>query len=166
MPDVRITHESITNDEAKKPPKREPVPEGYYHAAIVQGKPGSTNHKPPLVKISVEFQLLFKTDENGEEKEEAGVQGRRVYQDYILEPEDGKPDLNDVRRYELRQLLDAAAVPYTDQGFNTDHLAGKTVLILVKHRTGNQQDEDGNFPIFTNVRRVDSVGPVSADDLA
>lgn len=165
MPEVKVTHQSITDDEAKKPPKRDPVPQGYYHATIVEAKQRSTNHKPPLAKISVEFQILFQTDENGEDKDGAH-QGRRVYQDYILEPEDGKPDMNDIRRYELRQFLDATGIPYTDDGFNTDHLAGKTVLILVKHRTGKQADEDGNFPTFTNVRRVDSVGPVSADDLA
>lgn len=163
MPEVKITHAGITSEDAKTAPKREPVPEGTYQAVIVSAPSGATNHKPPLAKVSVEFQLLYAVNEDGSQDD--SHQGRRCYQDYILEPEPAKPDMNEIRRYELRMLLDAAEVEYTDEGFNTDHLVNKNVIITVKHRKGRQQDEDGNYPIYTNVVKVDSAVPVDADAL-
>jgi len=163
VPEVKITHPSITSDDAKTAPKREPVPAGTYHAVVVSAPAGATRHHPPLAKVSVEFQILFSVGDNGAHDETH--QGRRVYQDYILEPEESKPDMSEIRRYELRMLLDAAEVEYTDSGFNTDHLINKTLVITVRHRKGNKQNDDGTFPIFTNVVKVDTAKSVDEADL-
>jgi hypothetical protein len=109
--------------------------------------------------MSVEFQIL-----HNDKKEETEA-GRRVFQDYILEKDPAKPDLNAQRRWELRMLLDAAGVPYTDEGFNTDHLLTKTVKITVRHRNGTQVDEDGKLPVFTNVVKVDTTEEIKDEDL-
>jgi hypothetical protein len=163
MPEVKVTHSALTSDDARKAPKREPIPPGTYQAIIVSAPAGATRHTPPLAKVSVEFQILFAIAEDKSHDETH--QGRRVYQDYILEPEAAKPDMNEIRRYELRMLLDAAEVEYTDAGFNTDHLVNKNAIITVKHRKGRQADDDGNYPIFTNVVKVDTATPVDADAL-
>lgn len=163
MPEVKITHPGITSDDAKTAPRRELVSPGDYHAVIVSTPDGATRHSPPLRKISVEFQILFAIAEDGSQSDLH--QGRRVYQDYILEPSGSMPDMNEVWRHELRQLLDAAECEYTEEGFNTDHLINKNCIITVKHRKGNKQDDEGNFPIFTNVVKVNTATPIDANDL-
>jgi len=161
MPAVKVNHDKITDPDATtKPPKREPVPPGVYVALIMAAPLGVTKGTPPLDKVMVEFQIL-----HGESASETAQAGRRVYQDYILEKDPAKPDLNAQRRWELRMLLDAAAVAYTDDGFNTDHLMNKTVKITVRHRNGTQPDEDGKLPVFTNVVKVDTTEVIRDEDL-
>jgi hypothetical protein len=164
MPEVKVTHAGLKGDDAKVAPKRTPVPEGLYHAIIMSASLRTTKGSPPLQKVSVEFQILFGVDEGSEAHDET-QQGRRVYQDYILEADERWPDISDQRRYELRQLLDATEIPFTDDGFNTDHLINKSVKVTVRHRKGSEADSDGNLPIFTNVVKVDTAETVSADDL-
>jgi hypothetical protein len=160
MPEVKVNHDPLTDPNAKnKPPKREPVAPGVYIATIMAAPLGVTKGAPPLTKMSVEFQILHS------EKNDQAEAGRRVFQDYILEKDPTKTDLNAQRRWELRMLLDAAAVPYTDGGFNSDHLLTKTVKITVRHRNGTQVDEDGKLPVFTNVVKVDLAEDVDPDSL-
>lgn len=161
MPEVRVTHDAMTDEgAAAKPPRREPVPAGTYIALIVAAPLGITRGTPPLQKLAVEFQILHETETNDEAQA-----GRRVYQDFILEKDPSKPDLNLQRRWELRMLLDATAVSYTDAGFNSDHLVTRAVKITVFNRNGTKVDEDGHVPVFTNVKRIDSAEEVSPDDL-
>lgn len=164
MAKVKITHPSITNEDATQAPKREPVPEGKYAALIMSANLGATQGTPPLGKVVVEFQVLFGiTEENAHDET---YQGRRVYQDYILEHDPSMPDLSATRRYELRMLLDACDVKYDDEGFDTDELTTKNVIITVRHRKGRQLDPDTNkFPVFTNVVKVDTTEEVGADDI-
>lgn len=164
MPEVKVTHKGLTSDEAKEAPKRTPVPAGNYHAIIMGAALKMTKGAPPLQKVSVEFQLLYGIEENGSGHDE-GSQGRRVWQDYIVEDDDRYPDISETRRHELRQLLDATEIAFTDSGFNSDHLLNKSVVITIRHRKGDRADEDGNFPIFTNVVKVDTAEAVAADDL-
>lgn len=163
MAKVSVKHKSITSDEAKEAPKREPVPVGDYHAIIMNVMEGATRHENPLSKISVEFQVLFAVDEEGNQDDTHA--GRRVYQDYILEEAEGMPDMNEQRRYELVMLLDGCGVEYDDDGFDTDHLKEKTVVITVRHRTGNSKDDEGNPRIYTNVVKVDSTEAVAEGDV-
>lgn len=160
MPEVKVKHDKLTDpDAATKPPKRDPVAPGVYIALIQAAPMGVTKGSPPLSKMSVEFQLLHN------DKNDTAEAGRRVFQDYILEKDPTKTDLNAQRRWELRMLLDAAGVPYTDDGFNTDHLLTKTVKITVRHRNGTQVDEDGKLPVFTNVVKVDTTEEIKDEDL-
>jgi len=162
MPEVRVTHDHITGEEAAaKPPKKEPVKPGTYVAVIMAAPTGVTKGPPVLNKLAVEFQILHADDET----KSVLFAGRRVYQDYILEKDPSKPDLSTQRRWELRMLLDAANVAYTDQGFNTDHLVTKTVKITVRQRTGTQADEEGKFPVFSNVVKVDTAEKVDESEL-
>lgn len=160
MPEVKVKHDKLTDpDAANKPPKRDPVAPGVYVAIIMAAPMGVTKGAPPLSKMSVEFQILHN------DKNDALEQGRRVFQDYILEKDPATADLNAQRRWELRMLLDAAGVAYTDDGFNTDHLLTKTVKITVRHRNGKQVDEEGKLPVFTNVVKVDTAEEISDEDL-
>jgi hypothetical protein len=160
MPVVKTNHDKLTDPNAAlKPPKRDPVAPGVYISLIMAAPMGVTKGAPPLNKMSVEFQILH-TDKN--DPLEAG---RRVFQDYILEKDPAKPDLTAQRRWELRMLLDACGVAYTDDGFNTDHLLTKTVKITVRHRNGTQVDEDGKLPVFTNVVKVDTTEEIKDEDL-
>jgi hypothetical protein len=161
MPEVKVNHDKLTDPEAAtKPPKREPIKPGVYIAIIQAAPMGVTKGSPPLAKMSVEFQIL-----HAAEKGDTSEAGRRVFQDYILEKDPSKTDLNAQRRWELRMLLDATGVPYTDNGFNTDHLVTKTVKITVRHRNGTQVDEDGKLPVFTNVVKVDTADDIKDEDL-
>jgi hypothetical protein len=164
MAKVKVAHKGLGSDDAKDAPKREPVAPGQYAAQTMGAVFGPTRHSPPLEKVSVEFQILYGIGADGDEHDET-FQGRRVYQDYILEPDPSMPDLNDQRRFELRQLLDATAAPFDDDGFDTDDLINKTVHITIKHRKGKQPDDDGHYPVFTNVTKVDTAEKVEADDL-
>lgn len=161
MPEVKISHDKLTDPEAAaKPPKRDPVAPGVYIAVIMGAPLGVTKGAPPLRKLSCEFQIL--NDEKGGVSE----QGRRVFQDYILEKHPSQTDLNAQRRWELRMLLDAAGVPYTDDGFNSDHLVTKTVKITVRHRPGKEIDEEtGKVNVFTNVVKVDTTEDIKEEDL-
>jgi hypothetical protein len=160
MPQVKVNHDKLTDPSAAaKPPKRDPVAPGVYVAIVMAAPLGVTKGSPPLQKVMVEFQILHS------EKNEAHEAGRRVFQDYILEKDAAKSDMNAQRRWELRMLLDAAGVAYTDDGFNTDHLLTKTVKITVRHRNGTQKDEDGVLPVFTNVVKVDTTEEIKEEDL-
>lgn len=164
MAKVKVSHPNITSEEAKEAPKREPVPPGKYHVLIMNVNQGSTKHSTPLSKISVEFQILFGLGEDGQKHDEEHA-GRRVYQDFILEHDPSMPDLSEQRRWELVMLLDACNVEYDDDGFDTDHLKEKAVIITVRHREGSKTDDDGNKRIFTNVVKVDSSEPVDEEDI-
>jgi hypothetical protein len=163
VPEVNVTHESLSGSDATTAPKREPVPPGLYKALIMSCPLGTTRGTPPLQKISAEFQLLHQVMED--EKIDDSVSGRRVYQDFILEKDPSYPSLDSTRRYELRMLLDATGTPFTDKGFNTDHVVNKTVMITVRHRTGRQPDEHGNLPVFSNVVKIDTAEKVNEEDL-
>jgi hypothetical protein len=160
VPQVNIKHQNIKGDGAKKPPKRDPVPEGTYAAIIMKAPLKATNHDTPLAKIAVEFQLLYTINEDGSKDD--SIKSRRVFQDFILEPDDAMPDMSATWLYELRMLLDATGVEFTDEGFNSDHLVNKSVRITVKQRSGGL-DDDGEPRIFTNVKKIDSLDG-SADD--
>jgi len=164
MAKVKVTHPNLTSEEAKEAPKREPIPPGRYHALIMNVTEGSTNHKTPLAKISVEYQILFGCGEDGQQHDETYM-GRRVYQDYILEHDPSMQDLSDQRRWELVMLLDATGVDYGDDGFDTDEMKEKTVVITVRHREGSKVDEDGNKRIFSNVTKVDSATAPGDDEI-
>lgn len=163
MPEVNVTHESLSGSDATSAPKREPVPPGLYKALVMSCPLGTTRGTPPLQKISAEFQLLHQVMED--EKIDDSVSGRRVYQDFILEKDPSYPSLDSQRRYELRMLLDATGTPFTDKGFNTDHIVNKTVMITVRHRTGRTPDEHGNLPVFSNVVKIDTAEKVNEEDL-
>jgi hypothetical protein len=162
MPEVKVTHNKLTDpDAANKPPRRPPIVEGDYIAVIMAAPLGVTKGTPPLNKVSVEFQILHTADE----RKDTSESGRRVFQDYVLEPDAAKPDLSAQRRWELRMLLDSAKVPYTDDGFNTDHLVTKTVKITVIHKKGDKVDDDGKPLMFTNIKKVDTAEEISDEDL-
>jgi hypothetical protein len=170
MAKVKVTHPGLTSQEAKDAPKREAVPPGRYHAQIMNVREGSTNHAEPLKKVTAEFQILFmivEADEEAgiEENQDVTHKGRRVYQDYITEPENSSPDLSEQRRWELVQLLDATNAPYDDDGFDTDDLQEKVVIITVRHREGTKTDDDGKKRVFTNVTKVDTAEAIGDDDL-
>lgn len=162
MPQVKVTHDALTTDAAKEAPRRDPVPPGEYIAVIAAAPLGTTKTSPPLQKISVEYHILYAAAEERDTTHE----GRHVYQDYILERDDRARDLSQQRRRELRMLLDATGIAFDDAGFNTDHLVTKVVKITVKHRRGRNPDEDGNYPIFSNVVKVDTGETIETDDLA
>lgn len=170
MAKVKVGHTNVTGDEAKKPPKRDPVDAGWYNALIVAATLATTTKSPILTKVAVQFQILSRLPDDGEDKLPDGVNsekdaGRRVFQDYILEPDPTMPQMNEQRRYELRCLLDAAEAKFDDDGFDTDDLIDKPVKIKVTNRAGNKVGEDGEVPIFSNVRKVESLATVEADDL-
>jgi hypothetical protein len=162
MPQVKVTHDSLSSDNAREAPRREPIPPGDYVATIAAAPLGITKGSPPLQKISVEFHILYACTEPKDTTHE----GRHLYQDYILEKDPRTPDLSQQRRRELRMMLDATGVSFTDEGFNTDHLVMKVVKISVKHRKGKQPDENGNLPTFTNVVKVDTAETVDTSDFA
>lgn len=162
MPQVKVTHDSLSSNTAREAPRREPIPPGDYVAVIAAAPLGVTKGTPPLTKISVEFHILYACTEPKDTTHE----GRHIYQDYILEKDPRTPDLSQQRRRELRMMLDATGVSFTDEGFNTDHLVTKVVKISVKHRRGKQPDEDGNLPVFTNVVKVDTAETVDTSDFA
>lgn len=167
MPVVKVTHPDITDEDAKKPPKRDPVPEGDYAAIIMKAPAGATKASEksptPLAKIAVEFQILYAIAKDGSTDD--ALKGRRVFQDFVLEPDETMPDLSKRRAYELVMLLDATSVAYTKTEFNSDHLISKSVKITVKHREGDKKDDEGDFPIFTNVTRIDTLASADSDDL-
>jgi hypothetical protein len=168
MPEIETEFEgSLRGDDAKKIPRREPLPDGIYDAMVMNVAMGVTKQNPPKKKISVEFQVLCEA----KSKDEAG-KGRRVWQDYIIQgssdPFDGQRD-----RALLVQFLDAAGIEYTDKSFNTDHLLSKIVRITVRNKKGTQPDNQGrpptdpnwDGPIFTNVWHVDTAEEISSADI-
>lgn len=164
MPKVQVTHKKLTDPNAKKAPRRDPVPVGRYHSIIMNVSQGTTKHDEPLLKITCEFQLVALIKEEGE-LEEKGIQGRRVYQDFIIQHSDDMPDMSERWRYELVSLLDATDVEYDDEGFDTDDLMQKPVIITVRHREGDKVDDNGEPIIFTNVKKVESPEEVDEDEL-
>ena len=146
MPQVKVTHEKLTSEDSKTAPVRVPIPPGNYHALIMAAQLRATRGTPPLQKVSVEFQLIYGIEEDGTGHDETS-QGRRVYQDYILEHDDRYADISAQRRYELRMLLDATDIAFTDEGFNTDHLHNKSVVITVRHRKAKEANPRGAFTV-------------------
>jgi hypothetical protein len=168
MARVAVRHKNITAGDAKKRPVRKLVPEGRYAALIPNAKLGASNTQ--LSKLTVEFQITGVLDEETnaietDTEEAKPVIGQRMFQDFLLEEDTRYPDLAAVHRYELVKLLDACDAPYDDDGFDTDDIVGKGVLIRVVHREGNTLDEDGNKRVFANVKDVDNPEPVNEDDL-
>lgn len=163
MAKVTIKHEGINDPDAKVAPKRTPVPPGQYAALIVRVATGAT--KKHLAKITVEYQLLYGITEA--DPHDLAHKGRRVFQDYVLEPDDSYPDISQQRRYELRMLLDACDAEIdADGAFDTDDLDQQSVIITVRHRPGSTPDPDTNeVPIFTNVVRVESAEQVPEDEI-
>lgn len=162
MAEVKVTHKDLGSEESKVPPKREVLPEGEYMSVIMGANVGTTNFQPPLYKVAVEFQILHST----KEPENEAYKGRRVFQDYIVEHDPANEEMSAQRRYELRMLLDATNTPFTDDGFNTDHLVQKACRITIKHRRGKAPaDPKEPTPIFMNVRKVDSPEDASEEDL-
>lgn len=157
MPKVKVTHPNMSSPDATTPPVRTPIEPGVYEAAIVNVGVGTTKGDHKLMKITVSYQVLARIlEDGGKEPVEAG---RRVFQDYILEADPNYPDLSDQRRFELRQLLDAANVEFDDDGFDTDAFVTephRRVRITVRHREGNETDENGKKRVFTNVSKVDA----------
>lgn len=164
MARVRVTHQNITSEDASKKPKRVLVPAGQYAAMIMSANQGATKGNPPLAKVAVEFQIKYGLGEDGTEHDETH-QGRRVYQDFVLEDDPTMADMSAQRRWELRMLLDACDVKFDDEGFDTDELLEKHVIITVRHRKGREQDDDGNPIFFTNVTKVDSEEAIDGDTL-
>ena len=117
MPQVKVTHDSLTDEGAKDAPKREPVPQGDYIASIAAAPLGLTKSAPPLQKISVEFHILYACTEPKDTTQE----GRHVYQDYILEKDPRQPDMTQQRRRELRMLLDAHELHHGTAAFAQRH---------------------------------------------
>ena len=162
MPQVAIKHASITDPDAKKAPKRLVVPPGDYAVIIMSATFGATKGKPPLAKVSVEFQVIHRFIED--EDNDLELKKRRIYQDFILEPSGEFPDIDAMRRHELVMLLDATETAYTDAGFNTDHLISKCVRITIKHRTSGEND-DGTPRVFTNTTKIDTLEEIDEEDL-
>jgi hypothetical protein len=157
MPHVAITHRNMTSAEAAAAPVRRAVEPGNYEAAIVAVSLGTTRGASRLMKMTVSYQILRRVD--ADEKTAYSEQGRRVFQDYILQEDASQPDISELRRWDLRQLLDATGVPFNDDGFNTDDFITepfKRVVITIKHRYGKEPDESGERPVYTNVSKVDA----------
>ncbi len=168
MARVAVRHKDITKDDAKKRPVRKLVPEGRYSALVANAKTGASSTN--LAKMTVEFQLTGVLDEESGAIETEGddvkkLIGQRIFQDYLLEEDTRYPELAKMHRYELVRLLDATDAPYDNEGFDTDDIEGKGVLIRVVHREGNKTDDDGNKIVFANVKDVDNPEPISEEDL-
>jgi len=163
MPQVRVAHPNITSDEAAKVPERTLIEPGDYAALIMSVNLGMTRTAKPLAKITVEMQILRSFDDS----KATVFAGRRVYQDYILEPDESMEDLSKQRAHELRMLLDATGIPFNDEGFNTDHLIAKSVKITIKHRMGRPDPADlaKPVPVYMSVSKVDTLAHISSDQL-
>jgi hypothetical protein len=162
VPEIKTSLGSLKDPDAAKLPLRQVVPEGKYDSVIMKVDHGVTKTIPPLTKISVEFQIIKHAD--GADGADA-CKGRRVWQDFVLEnAPDADPFMVQLRRRSLVQLLEAASCAYTEEGFNTDHLLGRTVKITVIHRKGSQPGADGSVPTFANVREIDMAEKLSEDN--
>lgn len=168
MPEIKVKH-NLKN--ADKPPPREPIPQGDFSALIVSVSTGLTQTKPPLEKFTVEYRLLkWLNKEDATEQEQ--FSGRRVYQDYVYEPSPTNDEMTKREAFRIRQLLDATGVQYTEQppesgqfAFNSDHILNKSVKIRVSQQRGKTPDDEGVFPIYNRVNRVDTMEEVAAEDL-
>lgn len=160
---VRVTHQNFASDETKVAPKREPVPPGTYVAMIMAAPLGVTRGTPVLQKLSVEFQIMHSAENAADQAQ----QGRRVFQDYILEHDAANVDLSRQRAYELRMLLEGAGVPFDDEGFDPSQLVAKVVKITVRHRLGrpDPQNPTAAVPVFSNVTKVDTNETINEADL-
>lgn len=169
MPEITVK----TDVKNAAPPQREVLPSGVYFANIVKVTPGKTNFEPPLLKLTIEFQVT-KTDPGSivnEEKDDKYT-GRAVFQDYVLEPSPNAFHTAN-EAFRMQQLMAATKCPYKENEgggitFNTDHLMGKAVKITVNQRAGkaNAGDPpDTPLPLFNNVVRVDSTVVVDDDSL-
>lgn len=170
MAKVTVRHPGMGSREAGTPPKRDPVPEGKYAALIMAASVDTANRfVPPVQKIRVEFQLLHRILDDGKVDETGS--GRRVFQDFLLAPANDYPDLDQLRRFELVQLLDACHIPRDADGafeIETNDMLQKTVFVHVKNRNGKEKDRDpdtGQLPVFSNVTRIESAEVVEAEEL-
>lgn len=164
MPEIRVKHNIAT---ATEPPRREAVPSGTYEAMIANVVDGATRTTPPRAKITMEFQIV--KDDAGDNK----YNGRRVYQDFVIEP---GGEYDDREKWRLKQALEAVKCPYRIEDgctmFNTDHLVGKSVKITIKTAPGKPDPKELEKPVeqrkppqeFSRVERVDTV-MVNEDDL-
>lgn len=160
MARVEVKHGGMTNPEAKKIPPRTPIPSGVYNSLIVGVQNGLTKGTPSLQKITVEFQLLFRSEDKDE-----SFKNRRVFQDYVLEPGSNE-EVNQLRRAQLVQLLDATKTPYDDAGFDDEDLKNKPCKITIRSKKGNEVDPITNQPImFANVVLVDTAEEINQNDL-
>lgn len=165
MPKVQTKVGDIASDDAKKLPKRDEVPPGDYYAQIANAALGTTKNAPTRQKLTLEFQIQGRADGNDKLPE---CQGRRVWQDYMLEKVNDDT-LDQMSRFRIRNLLDATGIAYEAVGseeepsfeFDSDHLIGKNVIISVTKST--KQREDGTH--FTNVNRIDTAEEIADDDL-
>lgn len=167
---VTVRHPGMSSKEAEVPPKREPVPEGKYATTIMAASVDmATRFAPPIPKIRVEFQILHRILDDGQVDQTAN--GRRVFQDYLLAPANDYPDLDQQRRFELVQLLDACNIPRNSDGefeIETNDMLQRTVFVHIKNRNGKEKDRDpvtGRIPVFSNVTRVESAETVKEADL-
>lgn len=165
MPEIKVKH----NVKDAQKPLRTLVEEAEYEALIANVSEGTTNQSPPRLKITIEYQILKRIADGNET-----FKGRRIYQDYVIEP---AGDDNDAREaWRLKQVLEATKCKYDvvedTTVFNTDHLVGKPVKIEVTKRNGKLKPEDLAKPVeqrpavpqFNNVNRVDSL-TVNEDNL-
>jgi hypothetical protein len=165
MPEIRVKH----NVAAATQPVRQVVTPAIYEALIANVVQGVATTKPPREKITIEFQIVNRF----EDKDEA-FKGRRVYQDFLIEP--GGDDKDAREAWRLKQALAATGTVYRQEGeitiFNTDHLLGKSVKIEVKIREGKLSEADMAKPVeqrpdpqkFNRVDRIDSL-TVNESDL-
>jgi hypothetical protein len=101
------------------------LPEGQYRAKISRAEFNlkKRTKKSDPTALMVNFVIA-----------QAGWEGIGVCRKYALEPDPERPDLTEQRRAELHQLLDAAAVPLSDDSFDRDDLVDKIVYITVRNR--------------------------------
>jgi len=166
MPEIRVKHNVAG---ATQPPARPAIPPAIYEALIANVTDGMTTMSPPRMKITIEYQLVKRAEDGNEE-----FKGRRVYQDYIIEP--GGNDMDAREAWRLKQVLDAVKCVYRMEDeqtiFNTDHLIGKYVKIDVRKRIGKLKPEEMALPVekrpappeFNRIDRVDSIS-VNEDEL-
>jgi len=168
-------------------PERERVPDGEYMALVAKVTEGFTQGSPPIEKIQVEYQIMWRILENNAKDE--SCEGRRIWQNYIYGL-DTSVDQNivNLRMYELKMLLLATAtafeeVPVTDEAgketglvalsFDTDHIVAQpgkeqpTVRIVVANKTSKRKDATGQetTSTFTNVTKVDVAQDATDDQL-
>lgn len=157
MAKVKVNHkQKLTSDDAAKAPPREMPENGEYLAKIVGVTGGVTKGIPPLKLINVDWQLVHQILED--KKTSTKWQGKHVWQNMILEHDASNPQWNSQRLYEIRMLVDATKIDYDDDGFDPDHLVGKTARIWIKSKRGEPQPGQSieEAPVFTNIYKYDT----------
>jgi len=164
MPEIRVK----ANVRDAQKPVRKAIEGGFYDSLIVACKQGIAKTTPAVMKISLEFQITQRSHD-----QDATYKGRRVFQDYLIEPLPADPERTARETWRLKQVLDACSVPYkTEDGstiFNTDHIVGKAVKIEVKTYTPNPTEEDMKLPVeqrpkIEDRNRVEKVDALSVNE--